>query len=40
MLLLYHKLYVYTIYKAVVYEAVYVLVQLEEKYYLIWKGKL
>ena len=40
MLLLCHRLYVCTVYIAVVYVAVYNLVQSEEEYSLIWKAKL
>lgn len=37
--MLYHILYVGTVYTAAVYRAVYVLVHSEEGYYLIWKAK-
>ena len=39
MLLLYRRLYVCTVYIAVVYVAVYILVQSEEEYSLLWKAK-
>ena len=34
-----HRLYVCTVYIAVVYAAVYILVQSKEEYSLIWKAK-
>ena len=40
MLLLYHRLYVCTVYIAVVYVAVYILVELEEGYSLFGKQSL
>ena len=39
MLLLYHRLYVFIVCIAVVYVAVYILVQSEEEHSLIWKAK-
>ena len=39
MLLLYHKLYVCTVYIAIVHVAAYNSVQSEEEYSLIWKAK-
>ena len=39
MLLLYQRLYTSTVYIAVVYVTVYILVQSEEEHSLVWKAK-